>query len=112
MPGYTGFVSGLKETLGSTPVIAQHKAAAPALGEFLHTRRFIAPVATPIRDPCNFPETFKDSGEQVNLWPSLQTTGRLSFKIGRRCIFCSIYNLGVSIRGLSALCFDFTDPSS
>ena len=81
MPGYTGFVQGLKETLGSTPVTAQYKAAAPALGEFLHTRRFVPPILTPSRDPCNFPDSFKASGEQVNLWPSLQTTGTSSVKL-------------------------------
>ncbi|KAK9915516.1 hypothetical protein WJX75_000165 [Coccomyxa subellipsoidea] len=87
MPGYTGFVQGLKETLGSTPVTAQYKAAAPALGEFLHTRRFVPPIPTPSRDPCNFPDSFKASGEQVNLWPSLQTTGKQgSCKPAQSCI--------------------------
>lgn len=77
IPGYTGYVRGLAETIGSTPVSAQHKAAAPAPGDFLHTRQFITPSLTPSRDPCNFPEALKVSGEPVNLWPTLQSTGRL-----------------------------------
>lgn len=78
IPGYTGYTQGLAETIGSTPVKAQHKAAAPTQGDFLHTRQFVAPAPTPSRDSCNFPETYKPCDGQANLWPTLQTIGELT----------------------------------
>ncbi|KAK9808647.1 hypothetical protein WJX72_001201 [[Myrmecia] bisecta] len=76
MPGYTGYIQGLGETFGKTPVIAQQQTKDPVPCSFLHTRKTAAPVTTPIRDPCNFPDTYKPAAEPANLWPSLQSTGK------------------------------------
>lgn len=79
--GYTGYVRGLKETIGRTPVMSQGITLHPSHGDFLHTRTFAEPKATPQRDPCNFSESYKPSTEAVNLWPCQQETGDLTFKI-------------------------------
>ena len=72
---YTGYVRGLGETFAQTPVYAQLTAARPAPPHFLHTRGAGAPVPTPARDPCNYPERSKPGAPQPTLWPSLQQHG-------------------------------------
>lgn len=73
---YTGYIHGLGETFGKTPVQAQLQTREPANTSFLFTRTVTGPVATPVRDPCNYPDTYKPAVEPANLWPSLQTTGK------------------------------------
>ena len=72
---YTGYVRGLGETFAQTPVYAQLTAARPAPPHFLHKRAAGAPVPTPARDPCNYPERSKPGAPQPTLWPSLQQHG-------------------------------------
>ncbi|KAI8469618.1 MAG: flagellar associated protein [Monoraphidium minutum] len=76
VPGYTGYVQGLHETFKKTPVMAQLEAKDPAPTSFLHTRSSSPPVATPHRDPCNFPETIHKAAHADNLWPSMQTRAK------------------------------------
>lgn len=66
---------GLGETFAQTPVYAQLTASRPAPPHFLHTRAAGAPVPTPARDPCNYPERSKPGAPQPTLWPSLQQHG-------------------------------------
>lgn len=66
---------GLGETYAQTPVYAQLTAARPAASHFLHTRATAAAVATPLRDPCNFPERCKPGSAHATLWPTLQSKG-------------------------------------
>lgn len=77
---YTGYVRGLRETFGNTVVPAQHRAAAPAPGDFLHTRSHVPAAPAPERDSCNFPDEYKPTASQPNLWPSMQSTGALPHK--------------------------------
>ena len=72
---YTGYVRGLRETFGNTVVPAQHRAASPAPGDFLHTRSYVPAAPAPERDSCNFPDEYKPSASCPNLWPSMQSTG-------------------------------------
>jgi hypothetical protein len=75
LPRYTGYIQGLTETYKKTPVMAQLETKAPEPASFLHTRTCSPPKASPMRDPCNFPENFKKE-DPDNLWPSLQATAK------------------------------------
>mmetsp|Transcript_10915 Transcript_10915/g.20547 ORF Transcript_10915/g.20547 Transcript_10915/m.20547 type:complete len:356 (-) Transcript_10915:1715-2782(-) len=73
MPGYTGHVNGVVETLGSTPVTAQRKAFYRNGTEMDPTSVDFVPM--PGRDPCN-----KDSGTMKRtvpelLWPQVADGG-------------------------------------
>lgn len=68
MPGYTGHVNGVYETIGTTPVASQRKALFRNGSELdpLHKPK----VAEEWRDPCNDPSTYKKANPEL-LWPSI-----------------------------------------
>jgi hypothetical protein len=85
MPGYTGYVRGLAETCGKTPVAAQSKTISPSPREFLYTRT-MEPKSDPRTDPCNSSDIYKPSPRTVNLWPDQQSKGG-----GHRCTFVKVF---------------------
>ena len=66
----------VKETFGRTPVMAQLNTSDPVPGDFLYSTTHARPVSMPERDPCNFPETYIESGEVPQLWPNMQASGK------------------------------------
>ncbi len=51
---YTGYVKGLQEVYGKTPVMAQVECQQPGQGSFIYTRTMSPPKSAPSRDPCNY----------------------------------------------------------
>uniref|UniRef100_A0A061RG03 Flagellar associated protein n=1 Tax=Tetraselmis sp. GSL018 TaxID=582737 RepID=A0A061RG03_9CHLO len=78
IPGYTGYVPALKDTLAATPVYAQKSTFVPEEHTFLYERAS-SPVSAPERDPCNNPSVFRKGlprGQAHNLWPDKQPDPR------------------------------------
>jgi len=76
MPGYTGYVPALHETVAKTPTIAQDKTYRPEDHSFLSERKY-PPVIRPDLDACNNKAVYSKGhvrGETINLWPNLQET--------------------------------------
>jgi len=74
MPGYTGYIPALHETVAKTPTHAQDKTFHPEDHTFLRERKK-PPVINPERDSCNDKSVYSKGhvkGETVNLWPDLQ----------------------------------------
>jgi len=74
IPGYSGCIPSLVDTYKKTPVHAQAELRRPEEGTFLGCKTYAAPKANPVRDPCNYPETFRAPDSGV-LWPCLQDRG-------------------------------------
>jgi len=74
IPGYSGCIPALVDTYKKTPVMAQVELRQPEEGTFLGSKTFAAPKVNPVRDPCNYSDTFHKPDGGV-LWPSLQSKG-------------------------------------
>lgn len=68
MPGYTGHINGVFETVGSTPTTSQRKAFYRNGTELDPTNE--EPVKQAWRDPCNDPTAYKKAEPEL-LWPSV-----------------------------------------
>mmetsp|Transcript_22533 Transcript_22533/g.31358 ORF Transcript_22533/g.31358 Transcript_22533/m.31358 type:complete len:418 (-) Transcript_22533:180-1433(-) len=78
MPGYTGHVNSIYETIGSTPVVAQRKAFFRNGTEMDPTA--VEHVKEPHRDPCNKVEGLCATHGPEVLWPQLAAPGEMRRK--------------------------------
>lgn len=62
------------DTYKRTPIMAQNQLTNPEEGSFLHSCTFKNAKGDASRDPCNFPETYRQPVTGT-LWPRLQTKG-------------------------------------